>query len=170
MAAQLGLGYAMSGRIAEALRVLSEVAERTASMKLGWGNSPWLAWMAQAYLFAGHLAEATRLASRTLEISRERMERGQQSWALWLLAECVSRRGVPGAQEAEDRSRDALALGRESGMRPLLAHCHLGLGKLYRRTDTRQQAEDHLATATTMYREMGMRFWLDQAEAELKRG
>ena len=42
-------------------------------------------------------------------------------------------------------------------MRPLVAHCHLGLGKLYRRTGKRDEAQEHLTTATTMYREMGMR-------------
>ncbi len=50
-------------------------------------------------------------------------------------------------------------------MRPLVAHCHLGLGKLYQRTDRHEQAQEHLTTATTMYREMDMRFWLEQAEA-----
>jgi hypothetical protein len=60
----------------------------------------------------------------------------------------------------------ALALAEPRGMRPLVAHCHLGLGKLYRRTGDRQQAREHLITATTMYREMDMRFWLEQAEAE----
>jgi hypothetical protein len=62
----------------------------------------------------------------------------------------------------------ALALAEPRGMRPLVAHCHLGLGKLYRRTGDRQQAREHLITATTMYREMDMRFWLEQAEAELR--
>jgi hypothetical protein len=51
-------------------------------------------------------------------------------------------------------------------MRPLVAHCHLGLGKLYRRTDKREQAQVHLTTAATMYREMGMTYWLEKAEAE----
>jgi hypothetical protein len=37
----------------------------------------------------------------------------------------------------------------------------------YRRTGKRQEAREHLATATTMYREMNMRFWLEQAEAEM---
>ena len=41
-------------------------------------------------------------------------------------------------------------------MRPLVAHCHLGLGKLYRRTGKREEADEHLTTATTMYREMDM--------------
>jgi len=49
-------------------------------------------------------------------------------------------------------------------MRPLIAHCHLGLGKLYRRTGKREHAQEHLTTATTIYREMGMTYWLEQAE------
>jgi len=51
-------------------------------------------------------------------------------------------------------------------MPPLVAHCHLGLGRLYRRTGKPQEAQEHLTTATTMYREMGMAYWLEQAEAE----
>jgi hypothetical protein len=54
---------------------------------------------------------------------------------------------------------------RASSAGPLIAHCHLCLGKLYRRTGQRQKAQEHLATATTMYREMGMTYWLEQAEA-----
>ena len=54
----------------------------------------------------------------------------------------------------------------ESAGELLVAHCHFGLGKLYRRTGTREQAREHLTTATTMYREMDMRSWLEQAEAD----
>ena len=70
------------------------------------------------------------------------------------------------ARRAEAHYREALALAEPRGMRPLVAHCHLGLGKLYRRTGKRREAQEHLTTATTMYREMDMRFWLEQAEAE----
>jgi hypothetical protein len=59
-----------------------------------------------------------------------------------------------------------MALAAEIGLRPLVAHCHLGLGTLSRRTNKQQEARDHLTTATAMYREMDMRFWLEQAEAE----
>jgi hypothetical protein len=48
-------------------------------------------------------------------------------------------------------------------MRPLIAHCRLRLDKLYQRMGRREEAREHVATATTMYREMDMRFWLDQA-------
>jgi hypothetical protein len=52
----------------------------------------------------------------------------------------------------------------------LVAHCHLGLGKLYRRTGQREQAREHLTTATAMYREMGMTYWLEKAEVEAAYG
>jgi len=64
--------------------------------------------------------------------------------------------------------RMALALAELRGMRPLVAHCHLGLGKLYRRTGKPEQAQEHLDIATTMYREMNIRVWPEQAEAEMK--
>ena len=46
-----------------------------------------------------------------------------------------------------------------------VAHCHAGLAKLYSRTGKREQAQEHLATASTMYRKMGMTYWLEKAEA-----
>ena len=62
----------------------------------------------------------------------------------------------------------SMALATKLGMRPLTAHCHVGLSKLYRRTGHREQAQEHLATATTIYREMDMRFWLEGEEAEMR--
>jgi len=61
-----------------------------------------------------------------------------------------------------------LALADELDMRPLAAHCHFHLGKLNRKTNRREQAREHLTTATAMYREMDMRFWMDQAEATMR--
>jgi len=72
------------------------------------------------------------------------------------------------AESGEVHYREALALAEPRGMRPLVAHCHLGLGRLYRRTGNQEQAREHLTTATTMYREMGMTYWWEQAEAEMK--
>ena len=53
-------------------------------------------------------------------------------------------------------------------MRPLVAHCHLGLGKLCARTGKREQAREYLTIATATYREMNMTYWLEQAAAEMR--
>jgi tetratricopeptide (TPR) repeat protein len=81
------------------------------------------------------------------------------SHALCLAGDVAS---AGGAEDAEGYYREALALAGDLGMRPLVAHCHLGLGKLYQRTGKRKQAQEHLATATTMYGEMGMTYWLEK--------
>ena len=52
-------------------------------------------------------------------------------------------------------------------MRPLVAHCHFGLGRFARQKSKRKQAREHFTTVITMYHEMGMQFWLEQAEAAL---
>jgi hypothetical protein len=67
------------------------------------------------------------------------------------------------AEVAEAHYRKALAYAEPRGMRPLIAHCHLGLGKLFRRTGKRDLAQQHLTTAAMMYREVEMQFWLEQA-------
>jgi len=88
--------------------------------------------------------------------------RGREAHALCLAGDIAS---AGSAEDAEAYHREALALAGDLAMRPLVAHCHLGLGKLYRRAGKREQPPEHLTTATTMYREMGMTYWLEKAEA-----
>jgi hypothetical protein len=57
-----------------------------------------------------------------------------------------------------------MTLASELEMRPLLAHCHFGLGRLSRRTGNLEQAQQHLITATAMYAEMGMTYWREKLE------
>ena len=76
----------------------------------------------------------------------------------------------PDWESADAHYGRALARAQELGMRPLVAHCHLGLGTLYRRTGDSVKAKEHLTTATTMYREMDMRFWLEKAKVALEVG
>ncbi len=71
-------------------------------------------------------------------------------------------------EAAEGHYRQGLALAEEQGMHPLAACCHAGLARLYAKTSTREQAYAHLATATAMYREMGMTHWLEKLEGDLK--
>jgi Double zinc ribbon len=74
---------------------------------------------------------------------------------------------APGKRFCGSRGTPAVARADELGMRPLAAHCHLGLGTLYRRLGKREPAQEHLTTAVTMCREMDMGFWLEQAKAEM---
>jgi tetratricopeptide (TPR) repeat protein len=151
IASSLGFAYAQSGRVAEALPLLEQAVEQAGSMELLGRQSLRIAQLGEAYLLAGRVDEAIDLAARALDFAREYEERGNEAWALRLLGEIASRRGPPHVETGEAHYRRGLALAEELGMRPLVAHCHLGLG--------------HLTIATTMYREMDMPFWVERAEA-----
>jgi tetratricopeptide (TPR) repeat protein len=116
----------------------------------------------------GHLAEAQALAERTLAQARERQERGHEAYALRLLGDIAARRDAPDLVQAEVDYQQALALAEELGMRPLMAHCHLGLGTLYTKTGQPEQARIELTAAIDLYRAMDMTFWLPQTEAALE--
>jgi len=168
IASHLGHAYTLLGRVGEAINLLEEAVEQAARMGIMSAQSLRVAWLGEAYLADRRLEEADREAGRAVELARRHGERGLEAWALRLQGEVAARRDPPEVGRAEDAYRRALGRAEELGMRPLVAHCHLGLGGLYRRTGKRQQAQEHLTAATTMYREMDMRFWLEQAEAELR--
>jgi hypothetical protein len=73
-----------------------------------------------------------------------------------------------GAEESGQAYLIALRRSEELGMRPLTAHCHLGLGQLYALLRAAPKAREHLGQALALYREMGMQHWPEQAEAELR--
>jgi class 3 adenylate cyclase/tetratricopeptide (TPR) repeat protein len=164
----IGHVYALSGRSAEAISLLEEAVERPIRTVTLESQSLRTTWLSEAYLLNGREADARAAAQRALGLARQHKERGHEAYTLRLLGEIAAHKDPPDVGDAEDHYRQALALAEELGMRPLIAHCHVGLGKLYRRIGSRQQAEEHLTTATAMMREMEMGLWLEKAELELK--
>jgi hypothetical protein len=52
------------------------------------------------------------------------------------------------------------------GLAPLVACCHLQLGRLHRRRGDLGQAREHIGTALAALKRMGMTLWAEQAERE----
>ena len=119
-------------------------------------------------MLADRLEDAVGAASRAVRRPREWSERGYEAWAPRLLGEIAVRRDPSDVETAEGHYHAALQLAEELGMRPLAPRCHLGLGRLYRRHDKRQEAQEHFGHATTMFRAMAMRFWAGKMEAGLR--
>src|SRR5262249_39146222 len=163
----LGYVYALAGRVAEAMPLLEQAMERAASVKIMIFHALALAWQSEASLLAGRMDEALALAERTLKVCREHKERGHEAWAIRLLGDIAAQHHPPVAEPAADYYRQAMVLADELGMRPLLAHCHLGLGTLYAKMGQAWPARAELSAAIELYRAMEMTFWLPQAEAAL---
>jgi class 3 adenylate cyclase/tetratricopeptide (TPR) repeat protein len=168
IAGALGEAYALAGRVADAVALLTPAMDLTMVPAMAGFQGLCGIPLSEVHLRAGRLEDAYALVERTLALAHAHHERRNQAHALRLLGEIVAQRDPADVALVESHYRQALGLAAELNMRPLVAHCHLGLAKLSRRTGKREQAQEHLTTAATMYREMGMRFWLEQAEAELQ--
>jgi tetratricopeptide (TPR) repeat protein len=159
----LASAYTSSGRLDDAVKLHREGLDQAAASGLIVFEPLRQTQLGETLLRAGQIAEAATAAKMAVKVAREHAERGHEAWALRLLGDVSLAEDVPRLEPAGHRYRESLTLGEELGMRPLVAHCHLGLAKLYQLTDKRQEAQEHFTTATTLYREMDMRFWLEQA-------
>jgi len=169
VAALLGLGLAQSGRVQEGIALLEEAGRDARA-----GGRPAMVLGAQQILadvhtLNGRLEEAAALAADALDTTRRIGRRGVEAWVLRGLGDISAAGPAPDLGEAARRYREALDLARQLSMRPLAAHCHRGLGRIDRVAGREEQARENLGTATTMYREMDMRFYLEQAQLDIRR-
>ena len=158
--AHLGDASEALSRLREGERLL---ADQTARRKTGTGYIYVL--LGRACLDLGLVDEAERVAQRGAAPALTRVD--FVPYGLKLLGDIRVHPDRFDAERAEAHYRAALTLAEERGMRPLVAHCHIGLGTLYRRNGHREQAHEHLTIAKAMFREMDMRSWLARADCEL---
>ena len=164
----LGYTYALSGRLTEAVPLLEEAVRSEGSINaMGLGHAVRLSRLAEAYLRAGRADKAVAHARRAVDLARKHNERANEAVGLRVLAEIAACGEPLDAHSAQEHYASTLALANELGMRPLVAHCHFGLGQLHRRTAARELARSEFSTAAEMYRQMGMAYWLEKAKSQM---
>jgi len=168
--ALLGLAYALCGREAEALPMIEEgEAQAPESRIFIFDTSTATIASGTVYLLAGRIDEAAEMAKRAAELAVKRGFRGSEARASLLLGEICARRNPPNVSQAGDHYHRALALADELGMRPLVAHSHLVLGRIYRDLGSDENAENHLTRAAELFLAMDMDPRLIRAEPERKK-
>ncbi len=158
--AQLGEASDALCRLREAEQLVDREAAR--GIRRGWDRCL----LGRTCLLLGQFDEAQRIANLAVEFLPA--QPAAAAHAVHLLGDIAAHPDQFDAASAEAHYLKALTLAEPRGMRPLVAHCQLGLGKLYRVTGKCRQGREHLANATATYREMDMRFWLQQAELEMR--
>jgi len=166
----LGYAYGLAGRPHEGVPLLEEGLDIAGGVKHWPCVSLWTGWLAEAQLLQGRTADATFNAERSLQLAIERKESAYQAFSHRIVGELAAHRGPSESAKAEEHLRRAMAMAEEREMRPLIARCHLNLAQLYRRASNRDLAQAHLVTATSMFRNMAMAYWLVQAQAESSAG
>jgi len=158
--AQLGEATEAVNQIQLGEQVIEQFATTGIVAHLAWSYQA----LGRASLRLGRVDEARRLAARAVDFSPHHP--GFAAHALHLLGDIAAHPDKLDAKRGEAHYRESLALAEPRGMRPLVAHCHFGLGALYRRIGKRGQAREHFTVARRMYREMEMGFWLEQIGVE----
>jgi len=143
-AGYLGGAYLFADRLDDAERSLMEALDVAKKVRLVVQKARWLTFLARVHLRRGRIDEATRWAEEALSLARWLGERSSEAYALHALGEI----GVAG------RFAEARALAEELGMRPLVAHCHLGAGEL--------------AEAARLFRQLKMDAWCARATAAIQ--
>jgi class 3 adenylate cyclase/tetratricopeptide (TPR) repeat protein len=166
--AELGLAWALDGRITEALPMLERAADDAARLKQAMTYPKVLLLLGEVYRIAGMLRKSAEAAESALERFRQHSERGHEAWTLRLLAEIAAEQNSFDVSVAVTRYGAAVGLAEELGMRPLAARCRLGLGRLLRATGDHVRATEKLRSARAEFRAMGMAESLSEAEAELR--
>jgi tetratricopeptide (TPR) repeat protein len=167
IAAGLGYASALQGRLAEGCTLLEEASSEALRTGARQNHARWIAWLSEVCRLAGRNEESWQHARQALDLAWRQKERGNEALALYQLGVMHAHVNPPDAAQAEAYYQQALALAEALVTRPLVAHCQLGLGRLYHQTGRREQARVALATAIDLYRTMAMTFWLLQAEAML---
>ena len=165
-AAMLTQMRARRNQFKEALTLLEECRKSSHFMQSLWHVMLGIE-MGDAYLQIGQVDDAERIARQTLEISQHQRGRGSEAGARRLLGEVVANRDSAQLETAMSHYQQALTVAKELGMRPLIAHCHLGLGKVLAKTEQIEQARDHLTNASTLFQSMSMQYWLKQVHVDM---
>ncbi len=159
----LGHVYALSGRVTEGTSLLQQAQSNYESMGLGLFRSLVGVQFGEALLVADRVDDALTVTKQALALTRQRDERGHAAYGLRLLGEIATHPDALDTDTAQRHFMESMALAEQFGMSPLIAHCHLSLGRTYRQDGKHQEAEEHATTATIMYRDMGMRVWQERA-------
>jgi predicted RNA polymerase sigma factor len=161
----LGYALACTGCIGDGLGLLEE-AIRQAETTVYCHRAHFLAFQGEVLTLAGHHHQAESVALQGLTGARARGERGDV--ARCLLALGRTRTVGPNPETAIADVEEARELGTALGMRPVVAHCHAVLAHVHQRVGKQQQADEHFTAAIAMYREMGMTYWLEKAQRDMR--
>jgi tetratricopeptide (TPR) repeat protein len=162
----LGLSVSGLGRPEEGVPLIERGIETAETRRIMFWHRLSVGALAEAHWLAADLERSADIANKGLGLARRYLEPGSEAWFHCVLGDvCVAMNSD--LSVAEEHYRAALALAEGLRLRPFVARCHAGLAAVCTRRGNSRAAKQHFRTATAMYREMRMTYWLQKAEARM---
>jgi class 3 adenylate cyclase/tetratricopeptide (TPR) repeat protein len=160
----LGYAYFLVGRRAEGQALMEQAVERAGVLAQTFAHALRLVFLADALRELGRRDAARERAVEALEVARTHQEAGSVAYALHTLGNVYAEDDGERARSCFDEAAEMAA---RLGMRPLVAHCHVGLGELFRRRGDVSAAGERFRSAVALYRDLDMASWCRRAESAL---
>jgi tetratricopeptide (TPR) repeat protein len=167
LAAMIGYAHALRGEGTQARTLLEQTVERSNALNLVRHEAQATTFLSYASRRCDAWPEAAKHARRALHLAQRHNYPDLEVVAYRLLGTAENVGDNSTTSEGEGHLRKAVALAEVLAMRPELAHSHHELGNFLTRTERREEARQHLASALALYRAMDMRFWQQQVETVL---
>ncbi len=166
----LSATYLQNDRHAEAVALLENAVAQATAMRIMAYHALSVVSLGQAYRLVGRLADAKAQAEHAIQLAQCQKDAGHAAWAYHLLGQTLAQDPAADTDPAQAAFQQALSKAGTYGMRPLQAHCHLGLALLYHDHDRNRnrnkgsRAQTGFTTAAALYRTLDMPSWLSRVE------
>jgi class 3 adenylate cyclase/tetratricopeptide (TPR) repeat protein len=156
LSTSLGYNYALAGRTAEGIALLSKALGFSRASKFTYGEAWSSAYLGFAKLLDNDYDGMLDHARSVLELARKHKYRAIEADALRLLGDVYRNGAAPSLEEAERHYLQACEMCLELGLRPEYARCQIGLGQTLVQSGRQAEAERLFDSASQLCRSMGL--------------
>jgi class 3 adenylate cyclase/tetratricopeptide (TPR) repeat protein len=166
--ARLGYAHVLADDVLVGLPLLEQTVEKTAASGGSYEQASFSSWLSDTYLRLNRTDDAIASATHAYALATGSKQKGKQAHSLRMLGAAYATGNRDHVDRAEKYYAEAFALARQLGMRPLQAHCQLGLGQVRLHQGHSEEARHHVLEAVSMYGALGMQHWLQAATGEFR--
>jgi class 3 adenylate cyclase/tetratricopeptide (TPR) repeat protein len=156
LSTSLGYTYALAGRTAEGIALLTKALGFSRASKFTYGEAWSSAYLGFAKLLDNDYEGMLDHARSVLELARKHKYRAIEVDALRLLGDVYRNGAAPSLEEAERHYLQACEMCLELGLRPEYARCQIGLGQTLVQSGRQAEAERLFDSASQLCRSMGL--------------
>jgi tetratricopeptide (TPR) repeat protein len=163
----LGFAHTLRGDPSEGLECTQKGLDMYKESAVTWHLSAHLFSLGWCRAASGDAEGARTAMEEALASARENYEIHMEGKTLLWLGRILAAPPIQEHGRAEQSIHDGIQILESLGARADMATGQLFLGELYADMGKKDMARDHLETACTLFREMGMDYWLETAEKQI---